>query len=55
VRIRTHNVPQGRVGDHRSNLTLDKLPEIVAGEALGEVIDALVAEHQAGLLAGESN
>ena len=54
-RIRTYNFPQGRVSDHRINLTLYKLPEIVAGEALGEVIDALVAEHQAGLLAGESN
>ena len=54
-RIRTYNFPQGRVSDHRINLTLYKLPEIVAGEALGEVIDALVAEHQAELLAAVSN
>jgi peptide chain release factor 1 len=52
-RIRTYNFPQGRVSDHRINLTLYKLPEIVEGEALGEVIDALVTEHQAELLAAE--
>jgi peptide chain release factor 1 len=39
------------VTDHRINLTLYKLPEIVAGEALGEVIDALLAEDQAARLA----
>lgn len=50
-RIRTYNFPQGRVTDHRINLTLYKLPEIVAGEALGEVIDALLAEDQAARLA----
>lgn len=50
-RIRTYNYPQGRVTDHRINLTLYKLPEIVAGEALGEVIDALLAEDQAARLA----
>ena len=48
-RIRTYNFPQGRVTDHRINLTLYKLPEIVEGEALGEIIDALVAENQAAL------
>jgi peptide chain release factor 1 len=53
-RIRTYNFPQGRVSDHRINLTLYKLPQIVEGEALGEVIDALVTEHQAELLAAES-
>jgi peptide chain release factor 1 len=52
-RIRTYNFPQGRVSDHRINLTLYKLPQIVEGEALGEVIDALVTEHQAELLAAE--
>jgi peptide chain release factor 1 len=52
-RIRTYNFPQGRVSDHRINLTLYKLPQIIEGEALGEVIDALVTEHQASLLANE--
>lgn len=46
-RIRTYNFPQGRLTDHRINLTLYKLAEIVSGDALGEVIDALVAEDQA--------
>ena len=41
-RIRTYNFPQGRVSDHRINLTLYKLPQILEGEALGEIIDALV-------------
>ena len=54
-RIRTYNFPQGRVSDHRINLTLYKLPQIVEGEALGEIIDALVTEHQAELLAAESS
>ena len=49
-RIRTYNFPQGRVTDHRINLTLYKLNEILAGE-LGQVITPLQAEHQAGLLA----
>ena len=53
-RIRTYNFPQGRVTDHRINLTLYKLPQVIEGEALGEIIDALVAEHQAELLAAES-
>ncbi len=52
-RIRTYNFPQGRVTDHRINLTLYKLPQVMEGEALGEVIDALVANHQATLLAAE--
>ena len=52
-RIRTYNFPQARVSDHRINLTLYKLPQIMEGEALGEIIDALVAEHQAELLAAE--
>ena len=54
-RIRTYNFPQGRVTDHRINLTLYKLPEIIEGEALGEIIDALVAEHQAALLAAQND
>ena len=54
-RIRTYNFPQGRVTDHRINLTLYKLPQVIDGEALGEIIDALVTEHQAELLASESS
>src|SRR5579883_3385203 len=52
-RIRTYNFPQGRVSDHRINLTLYKLPQVIEGEALGDIIDALVAEHQAAQLAAE--
>jgi len=52
-RIRTYNFPQGRVSEHRINLTLYKLPQILEGEALGEIIDALVTERQAALLAAE--
>jgi peptide chain release factor 1 len=52
-RIRTYNFPQGRVTDHRINLTLYKLPQVLAGDGLGEMIDALVAEHQAALLAAD--
>jgi peptide chain release factor 1 len=54
-RIRTYNFPQGRVSDHRINLTLHKLPQVIEGEALGEIIDALVTEHQAELLATEAS
>ncbi len=50
-RIRTYNFPQGRLTDHRINLTLYKLEEVVRGEALDEVIDALIAEDQAEALA----
>ena len=50
-RIRTYNFPQGRVTDHRINLTLYKLDRVMAGEALDEVIDALVSEDQAQRLA----
>lgn len=49
-RIRTYNYPQGRVTDHRINLTLYRLPEIMEGE-LGEVIQPLVSEYQADQLA----
>jgi peptide chain release factor 1 len=52
-RIRTYNFPQGRVTDHRINLTLHKLPLVMEGEALDDVIDALVTQHQAELLATE--
>ena len=50
-RIRTYNFPQGRVTDHRINFTLYKLDRVVSGEALDEVVDALVAEDQARQLA----
>ena len=49
-RIRTYNFPQGRVTDHRINLTLYKLAQIMNGE-LDELLDALAHEHQAELLA----
>jgi peptide chain release factor 1 len=52
-RIRTYNFPQGRVTDHRINLTLYKLEEVIAGNALDELIDALVTEHQAAQLASQ--
>ncbi|MGV3555489.1 MAG: peptide chain release factor 1 [Croceibacterium sp.] len=50
-RIRTYNFPQGRVTDHRIGLTLHKLPEVLAGHGLGEMIDALIAEDEAKRLA----
>ena len=50
-RIRTYNFPQGRVTDHRINLTLYNLPRVIEGEALDEVIDPLIAEDQAARLA----
>lgn len=50
-RIRTYNFPQGRVTDHRINLTLHKLSEVLEGNALDELVDALITEHQAGQLA----
>tara|TARA_B100000378_G_scaffold262400_1_gene244446 strand:+ start:617 stop:1693 length:1077 start_codon:yes stop_codon:yes gene_type:complete len=49
-RIRTYNFPQGRVTDHRINLTLYKLDAVIAGD-LDEIVDALVADYQAGQLA----
>ena len=50
-RIRTYNFPQNRVTDHRINLTLYKLDQVVVGDALDEVIEPLIAEEQAALLA----
>jgi peptide chain release factor 1 len=50
-RIRTYNFPQGRVTDHRINLTLYNLPKVLEGEALDEIINALIAEDQAERLA----
>ena len=50
-RIRTYNFPQGRVTDHRINLTLYKLDRIIAGEGLDELFDALITDYQASLLA----
>jgi len=50
-RIRTYNFPQGRVTDHRIGLTMHKLTEVLQGDALDEVIDALVTEQQTSQLA----
>ncbi|QDK34605.1 peptide chain release factor 1 [Sphingomonas sp. IC081] len=50
-RIRTYNFPQGRVTDHRINLTLHRLPEILEGPGLAELVDALIAEDEAKRLA----
>ncbi|MFD1254628.1 MULTISPECIES: peptide chain release factor 1 [Devosia] len=50
-RIRTYNFPQGRVTDHRINLTLYKLDKVISGEALDELIEALITENQAAQLA----
>jgi peptide chain release factor 1 len=53
-RIRTYNFPQGRVTDHRINLTLYKLDQVVEGSCLDEIIDALITEHQAALMASDA-
>jgi peptide chain release factor 1 len=50
-RIRTYNFPQGRVTDHRIGLTLHRLPEILEGPGLEELISALIAEDEAARLA----
>lgn len=50
-RIRTYNFPQGRVTDHRINLTLHKLDAVLQGVALDELVDALITDHQASQLA----
>jgi peptide chain release factor 1 len=49
-RIRTYNFPQGRVTDHRINLTLYKLDRVMEGD-LDEIIDALIADYQSKLMA----
>jgi peptide chain release factor 1 len=55
-RIRTYNFPQGRVTDHRINLTVHNIERVMDGTGLGEIVDALVTQHQAELLADfESN
>jgi peptide chain release factor 1 len=51
-RIRTYNIPQGRVTDHRIGLTLHRIERVLQGE-FGEIVDALAAEEQAALLAAE--
>ncbi len=50
-RIRTYNFPQGRVTDHRINLTVHQIDKVMAGEALDEVIEALISQDQAERLA----
>jgi peptide chain release factor 1 len=50
-RIRTYNFPQGRVTDHRINLTLYNLPKVMEGDALDDIIKPLIAEDQAARLA----
>jgi peptide chain release factor 1 len=54
-RVRTYNFPQGRLTDHRINLTLYSLDRLIEGEGLDEVIDALAAERQARLLADQAS
>ncbi len=53
-RIRTYNFPQGRVTDHRINLTLYKLDRVMEGD-LGDLVDALVSDHQSQLLAEQAD
>ena len=50
-RIRTYNFPQGRVTDHRINLTLYKIQDVLDGIAVDEFVDALTAEDQAAKMA----
>ena len=50
-RIRTYNFPQGRVTDHRINLTLYKIDAVMMGDGLDEIIGPLVADHEAARLA----
>jgi peptide chain release factor 1 len=52
-RIRTYNFPQGRITDHRIDLTLYKLDKVLSGEALDEIIDALITENQVAQLAAD--
>jgi len=53
-RIRTYNFPQGRVTDHRINLTLYKLDKVMEGD-LDEIVDALITDHQAKLMAAQGD
>ena len=54
-RIRTYNFPQGRCSDHRINLTLYKLDQIIEGPALEEMVQALMTNHQVELLAEQDD
>ncbi len=54
-RIRTYNFPQGRVTDHRINLTVHNIDRVMEGTGLGEIIDALVTQRQAELLSDFEN
>jgi peptide chain release factor 1 len=54
-RIRTYNFPQGRVTDHRINLTVHNIERVMEGPGLGEIIDALVTQRQAELLSDFEN
>jgi peptide chain release factor 1 len=54
-RIRTYNFPQGRVTDHRINLTVHNIERVMEGTGLGEIIDALVTQRQAELLSDFEN
>ena len=49
-RIRTYNFPQGRLTDHRINLTLYNLDQVMEGRGLDEIIDALIADDEASRL-----
>ena len=51
AKIRTYNFPQGRVTDHRINLTLYKIDKVIVGEALDEIVDGLTATEEAARLA----
>ena len=50
-RIRTYNFPQGRVTDHRINMTLYNLPQVLEGQDLDDLVDALTTDYQANQLA----
>jgi peptide chain release factor 1 len=54
-RIRTYNFPQGRVTDHRINLTLHRLDAVLEGGGLDELVNALITDHQASQLADMEN
>ena len=49
-RIRTYNYPQNRMSDHRINLTLYRLNEIMSGGLLDEVVEPLITDHQAKIV-----